>query len=200
MAKKRPHNRRAVGGFVPATGLGAPPEHFAEGGAPSSSEMASWTTRREASDSVHNNGLFNSPVPGRTDKLDTLVPAGSYVIPADVVSGLGEGNTMAGSSVLDKMFSTGPYGMKLKSVGHGGVGLPGIPGMPHNMHGVPRADGGSTPTRIIAAGGEYLIHPDAVRKLGGGDIKKGHKILDHFVVHARHKTANEMKKLPGPKR
>lgn len=193
--------KKSVGGFVPASGFGAPPQEFADGGAPSSSEMSSWVTRREASDAVHSNGLFNSSVPGRTDKLDTLVPAGAYVVPADVVSGLGEGNTMAGSNILDKMFSTGPFGMKLRNPGHGGVGIPGIPGAPHRQ--VPpatRAEGGATPTRIIAAGGEYLIHPDAVKNIGGGDMNKGHKILDHFVVHARKKTAAEMNKLPGPKK
>lgn len=189
---------KADGGFVsPNGGFGAP-QHFSEGGMPTGGEMASWVTRRQAAESVpHGAGLFASSVPGRTDKLDTIVPAGSYVIPADVVSGLGEGNTMAGSNILDKMFHTNPYGIQGARVGHGGVGIPGIP---HHMVASPRANGGATPTRIIAAGGEYLIHPEDVKRIGGGDLKRGHKILDHFVVHARKTTAATMNKLPGPKK
>lgn len=58
-------------------------------------------------------GLLRSNVPGRTDKLPINVPAGSYVIPADTVSALGQGNTEAGSTILSKMFNRGPYGMSL---------------------------------------------------------------------------------------
>lgn len=196
MASGKTRKHKANGGFTPPSGgFGSAPQHFAEGGMPTSTEMASWTTRQEARDNVHTNGLFDSPVPGRTDKLNTLVPGGSYVIPADVVSGLGEGNTMAGAAVLDHMFHTNPFGIQGSKIGHGGVGIPHPPGAYHQ----PRADGGATHTEIVAAGGEYLVHPEAIKRLGKGNMKKGHKILDHFVVHARNRTANEMKKLPGPK-
>lgn len=191
--------KKSVGGFVSPFAAG---EQFAAGGPPSDgmptgAEMGSWVTRREASDATHNGGLFNSPVPGRTDKLDTLVPAGAYVIPADVVSGLGEGNTMAGSSILDKMFHSNPFGIQGQKM-HGGVGIPHAPA----AYRQPRAAGGATDGHvpIVAAGGEYLVHPDAVKKLGKGNIKKGHKILDHFVVHSRKQITNTMKKLPGPKK
>ncbi len=52
-------------------------------------------------ETMHVSGLLNSAGPGRTDTINTNVPAGAYVIPADVVSGLGEGNTLAGSAVID---------------------------------------------------------------------------------------------------
>ncbi len=42
------------------------------------------------------------------------VPPGSYVIPSDVVSGLGEGNTKAGADALYKQFKMGPYGTPSK--------------------------------------------------------------------------------------
>lgn len=57
-------------------------------------------------------GLIHSTVPGRTDKLNVSVPADSYILPADVVSALGEGNTFAGASALDRVFSGQPYGAK----------------------------------------------------------------------------------------
>lgn len=49
-------------------------------------------------------GPIHSPVAGRTDHLPINVPSGSYVIPADIVSSLGEGNTMAGFRILNDMF------------------------------------------------------------------------------------------------
>jgi hypothetical protein len=49
-------------------------------------------------------GPIHSAVAGRTDHLPMHVPSGAYVIPADIVSALGEGNTMAGFRVLNDMF------------------------------------------------------------------------------------------------
>lgn len=49
-------------------------------------------------------GPIHSLVAGRTDHLPVNVPSGAYVIPADIVSSLGEGNTMAGFRVLNELF------------------------------------------------------------------------------------------------
>lgn len=49
-------------------------------------------------------GPIHSAVAGRTDHLPIHVPSGAYVIPADIVSALGEGNTMAGFEILNDMF------------------------------------------------------------------------------------------------
>ena len=49
-------------------------------------------------------GPIHSQVAGRTDHLNMHVPSGSYVIPADIVSALGEGNTMAGFRAVRHMF------------------------------------------------------------------------------------------------
>lgn len=49
-------------------------------------------------------GAINTPTPGRADAHPTHVPPGSYVMPADVVSAIGEGNTAAGQQMLAKMF------------------------------------------------------------------------------------------------
>lgn len=121
-------------------------------------------------------GPIHSPVAGRTDHLPMHVPSGSYVIPADIVSALGEGNTMAGFKYLTHVF--GPRGGAPKGYAFGGdVG-----------HLVP----------IIAAGGEYVIHPDAIAELGGGDLDTGHRSLDDFVKTMRAKTVKTLKNLPGP--
>jgi hypothetical protein len=49
-------------------------------------------------------GAINTATPGRADAHPTHVPPGSYVMPADIVSMMGEGNTAAGAAMLAKMF------------------------------------------------------------------------------------------------
>jgi hypothetical protein len=49
-------------------------------------------------------GAINTSTPGRADMEPTHVPPGSYVMPADIVSHIGEGNTAAGQEILAKMF------------------------------------------------------------------------------------------------
>lgn len=124
-------------------------------------------------------GPIHSSVAGRTDHLPMNVPAGSYVIPADVISGYGEGNTMAGFRRAEMTF--GRRGGAPMGKAEGGAATAGEP--------VP----------IVAAGGEYVIHPDAILKIGGGDMDKGHEILDKFVLASRAKTVKTLQKLPGPK-
>jgi hypothetical protein len=53
-------------------------------------------------------GPIHSPVAGRTDHLPMHVESGSYVIPADIISAMGEGNTMAGFKVAKRIFSIKP--------------------------------------------------------------------------------------------
>lgn len=55
-------------------------------------------------------GPIHSSVAGRTDHLPMHVPSGAYVIPADIVSALGEGNTMAGFKILNDMFGVQKLG------------------------------------------------------------------------------------------
>jgi hypothetical protein len=134
-------------------------------------------------------GPIHSSVAGRTDHLPMHVPSGSYVLTADTVSHLGENNTIAGFKNVRRMFSgiprgqgnspygqsNGPYGM-MKSGGEAKSDEQGVP--------------------IVAAGGEYVLHPDEVRWAGGGDLDRGHKVLDLF----REELIQTLKQLPGPKR
>lgn len=61
------------------------------------------------------------------------------------------------------------------------------------------ADGGATDgVPIIAAGGEYVIPPEDVVHIGGGDMDHGHKVLDSFVKKMRQKTIKTLQGLPGP--
>src|SRR5208283_3025999 len=62
------------------------------------------------------------------------------------------------------------------------------------------ADGEDAGVPIVAAGGEYVLHPDQVRMAGGGDLNHGHSVLDEFVERMRGELVKTLKKLPGPRR
>jgi len=122
-------------------------------------------------------GPIHSAVAGRTDHLPMHVPSGSYVIPADIISAMGEGNTMAGFRIMNDI--TKMYGEIPKAFAGGGMTDEKVP--------------------IVAAGGEYVIAPEIVAALGGGDMDIGHQELDDFVKKMRAKTVKTLKSLPGPK-
>jgi hypothetical protein len=168
-------------------------------------ERAVHLAKKDATPCHH--GIINMAVGGRTDHIPMNVLEGSYVLPADIVSGLGEGNTLAGSKILDNMFSTGPFGQKPPQF-HANPRFPS-PGYQYRMtspYEPPKfqADGGRTvsrkPVPIIAAGGEYVVHPDVVTKLGQGDMDAGHQYLDNFVKYVRKETAKTLQNLPEPRK
>lgn len=161
-------------------------------------------------------GVINSEVPGRTDHLPMSPLTGSYVIPADILSGLGEGNTLAGARVVDEMLGTGPWGTKLPRPSHRDT-IPRPPrALPEQAKGgdvSDEKDSGTVP--ILAAGGEYVVNPDTIAHhplLGNlkpehntprryeAAMKRGHGILDKWVVEQRKKHIKELQKLPGPSR
>ena len=122
-------------------------------------------------------GPIHSAVAGRTDHLPMHVPSGSYVIPADIISAMGEGNTMAGFKIMNDI--TKMYGGLPRAFASGG--------------------GAGEKVAIVAAGGEYVIPPEVVIGIGNGDMESGHSELDDFVKKMRAKTVKTLKALPGPK-
>ena len=152
---------------------------------------------RSAARNLIQQGLIRSPyaTAGRTDKLPISVFSGSSIVPADVVSGLGQGNTDNGVAILQKMFSTGPYGTKLP--GRSRTSMPRLrrPRM--------RAEGGNAEetdntTQILASDGEFVVNPESVAMIGNGDIDRGHKILNEFYTQARARNVKELKKMGPP--
>lgn len=138
-------------------------------------------------------GPIHSLVAGRTDHLPMHVPSGSYVIPADIISAMGEGNTMAGFTHMKRIFGGVPYG---------GAGAPyRASGGPYGAAMPRKAEGGDVSgVPIVAAGGEYVLTPDEVVWAGDGDLETGHKVLDDFVKQTRAQTVQTLKALPGPKK
>lgn len=149
---------------------------------------------RAIQDVVHTGGLIDSSIAGRTDRLPLSVPQESHILPADVVSGMGQGNTMAGSRILIQALRLGP-------TDRGRVGFAEGGGVGH--------------IGILAAGGEVVIpHDDwpaeddvdgqvylhrGVRSIGDGDTKLGHERLDKMIANVRKHTAHFITHAPPPK-
>jgi hypothetical protein len=164
--------------------------------------------------------LIHSTTPGRTDRIRTKARPGSFVVPADVVSGIGQGNTLAGAKIFGDLISSGPYGTKQPKMATGRLTAPPtakVPNMPSMK--MPRVgsmklktppklkgfmDGGSygapeeEATPIITAGGEMILEPEVVEAYGGGDADAGHKSLRNMVLTVRKQVIRQLQQLPGP--
>lgn len=141
-------------------------------------------------------GLIDSDIPGRTDKIPMKVKTGAFVLPADIPSALGQGNSKAGAEILKKMFTHGAYGLPPPHIHGKEFRYPHMINIGHRH----KAGGGEVEKApIIAAGGEFIIDPDVVRAIGHGDISKGHKVLTKFVLHTRKQHIATLKKLKSPK-
>jgi hypothetical protein len=177
----------------------------------------------DSPDSPFTGGIMSSGA-GRADDVPMHVPDGSYVVPAWGVSHLGEGNTVNGMTVLKGMFGSpwgagkGPLGSpQPKQMGGGkGIGIPKPPPMhyqPPNFYpqgmsaknpaleahgGAARSPVGQGVVPINASGGEFVIDPEEVARIGDGDVDKGHRILDKWILTLKREAVTTIKKLPGP--
>jgi len=156
-------------------------------------------------------GLVHTAGAGRTDNVPTSVMAGSHVIPSDVMSGLGQGNTLAGAHAMSMALSSGPGGISLPR----GPVRSTIPKPPSPMGqrfargGDPEWEGhpikiahGSVPPekggiKCIVAGGEFILSPDEVRRVHYAG-KTGHDAVDAWILDQRKQTISKMKSLPPP--
>lgn len=109
---------------------------------------------------------------GRADKVKTSVPNGTYVIPAQAVSHLGENNTMAGLKILQKMFPLS------------------------SPKDAPRSRGGTVPVAI--ADGEFCVSPADVSRIGGGNLDHGHRVLDKWVMQLKEDHIKTLRGLEPP--
>ena len=126
---------------------------------------------------------------GRADTVPMKVKGGSYVIPADVVSSVGQGNSLAGSDHFNKLFKMGPYGSAPAS-----VKAP----KPHFADGG-MADG-DPGVDIAASDGEYVVPPQKVQEVGQGHMESGHNILDQMVLNIRKHSIKTLRKMKPPKK
>ena len=142
-------------------------------------------------------GPVVSAVPGRTDSHKIKVPSGSYVLPAETISHMGQSNSVAGLKRAQDMFGSGPYGMRLQQhMAH--------PHFPHLAiggslfsEGGARGEGEYEPVDVDVSGGEYIIPPWEIERRWG-NVQNGHKVLDDFVLSQRAEHAKTIKNLPPP--
>lgn len=165
---------------------------YAPGGAANVGPKApAFHVRNAARQTERPSGIIASAVPGRSDKIPISPKGGSYVIPADAVSALGQGNTAAGAKGLSQLFKMGPFGT-------GAARPPAMGGRRGKF-----ADGGAIEEEpnvdIMAAGGEFLVPPEKVAEIGGGDLERGQNILDDMVLQVRKKHIKTLNSLPGPR-
>jgi len=162
---------------------------FASGGFSGGSP---WQERAAARSIVHA-GMLKSNVPGRTDKLPITVGGGAFIVPADHLAALGQGNSQAGASIINGMFGLGgnKKGSLVKAM------RPQIPKLKKMAEG--GDPGESKPVDIIAAGGEFVIPPGKVQEIGGGDLDRGHKILHQWVLRTRKQHIKTLEGLQPPK-
>ena len=170
-------------------GAGTPPRPFAFGGGVNPIQKTF-------------KGPIVSAVPGRTDNHFGHVPSGSYVIPADIVSSHGQGNTLAGMNALHQKFRMGSNNSMGTQLPFGGNRL---------AKGYKLAKGGSNshvgkPVPVRLAGGEVVLTPQEVhetmcrlckRKM---TLDEAHKEMDKWVINERKKLRKTLAKLPGPAR
>jgi uncharacterized protein (TIGR02594 family) len=122
---------------------------------------------------------------GRADKVPATARSGSHVIPADIVSHMGQGNTNAGLQALERMFKTGPYGTSLPAR-RGRRGF---------------ADGGeigADEIPVMLSDGEFVVPPEVVAELGNGDTALGHDALDAWIMDERRRAIDAIASLPPP--
>lgn len=150
------------------------------------------TSDRHAIRHILHEGFLNSDVPGRTDKLPIAVQGGAYVLPADHVAALGQGNSIAGANFVNKMFKMGPYGMPTGGVHSAKANVPHLHMKTHG--GVHRHT-----TPIVAAGGEIVIPPHKIIERFG-DLSHGHKALDAWVKRTRKKHIKTLRNLKPPRK
>ncbi len=191
---------RAVGGLVPAANSNMPVQHFDLGG----TAEAPWWMR--SADRELQSGLLHSPMGaagGRSDTLPHSVAANSYIIPADVVSGLGMGDTMSGASVMQHIIDSLPYGIKPAKV-RGGSNMPHPPAPVREQASggalapMPNPNANPDKVPVLLANGEFHIGPQYVQRAGGGNYNRGHKVFDSLVKHVRQRTIGQLQKLPPP--
>lgn len=192
-AAGHPHNQAVAAALSNARKYGAKMQ--AGGGG----FQAPFGERMVARQQMHQ-GFLHSAVPGRTDKLPIRVGGGAYVLPADHLSAIGQGNSLAGANIVGKMFGMGPFGTPRQSMpmGRAPQGHLNLSAKPGKLAAGGGADIGK-PTPIIAAGGEMVIPPERIIAKFG-DINKGHKMLDQWVMNTRKKHISTLKNLKPPKK
>lgn len=196
--------QRAVGGY-----------------APPSPSYAQRQAMREVEEGVNPYGFTAGVGLGRHDRNNVTIGSGGYVIPADIIAGLGDGNSIAGANVWDKILNSMPWGITPPKFS----GRRAPPSPPHDaqlMQGVTGgqshlAEGGEAEedgVPVKTADGEWLMSPEQVLRVGqhyspqrdldsypeshDRIMRRGHRVLDQWIKLERGQNIKHLKSLKGP--
>jgi hypothetical protein len=95
------------------------------------------------------------------------------VVPADAVAAAGQGNTLAGAKKLES-----------------------IPGKDQKKGDSEEAEGEGVDVGL--SGGEFVVTPEQLKAIGGGDIEKGRLAMNIFVHLMRAQMMKQMESMPAP--
>lgn len=120
-----------------------------------------------------------------------------FVITADVVSDIGDGDTTAGAKRLANEFGMSAGGANYQKGNVVNSGLQGLVGGPGSGldDKVQATIGGRQAARLSR--GEFVIPRNKVAEIGGGNITKGHEKLYNLMKNVR-KDKNGTPQQPGP--
>lgn len=135
-------------------------------------------------------GALDGASGGRADDIATRLPSGSHVLPADVVSALGDGNSQKGHQFLFGMF---PFSKALKAKGNKRFTISRT-----KRARTTRANGGLV--KAMVSDGEFVISPEDVIRVGQGNEERGHELLDDFIIQIRRMYIDKLANLPGPEK
>jgi len=122
---------------------------------------------------VASGGLMSLAEGGAPSYREGGLKKDSFIVPADVLAALGNGSNDAGLMALNKMLAKvgAPRAEKIDGPGDG------------MSDSIPTSIEGKQPARV--AKDEAYVPTEAVRRLGGGDVKKGAKKLYNLMARVR---------------
>lgn len=161
-------------------------------------------------DEAMHSGLIGGVGGGRTDRTPLSVPSGAHVVPADAVSGLGQGASHNGAALWAAAIRGGPWGVPVPAT-HGGHGPPSAPHAAAQQTQT-MAEGGEARTSILAASGEVVVAPEDVEAIGERAIRDGrakrgesaadvgHRLIDEAIDRVRKFNISWLRAAPPPKK
>jgi len=166
------------------------------------SQAEPWWTRSEArgADAGPMTGYLHGATAGRADALKGTALSDSYILPAEEIAGLGEGNSLMGARVINAMLGSGPHGIA-QPHGRAGHGPPRPPAPPreYQAKGGGVQQGEQPTTKVALSHGEYSMTPEQVMQFTGrNDLKSAHRVMDLFTMELRKRHIKELKGLEPP--
>jgi len=172
-----------LAGYMGATQAPAPVVNMSTPYSGSGLNVASVPSGGDSGSSISSDGVMASDIGGSEAFSKGGLPAMSYkrgglkedsfIVPADVLAALGNGSNNAGLAALNNMLAKvgAPRAEKIDGPGDG------------MSDSIPTSIEGRQPARV--AKDEAYVPTEAVRRLGGGDVKKGAKKLYNLMARVR---------------